>query len=259
MIKNEEEKYDNLKKDHQREKNLLEQSILKFKEMFGKANKKKVNSQFEKLDKNISQIEPNIIKKSGKLIENKLYTQHYFNSDDIRSNDMLVNWRLLEMQFEENKKNLPAAFENKIETDLFTAKKLDEIKEINILVDNYTKIKNFNSQDIVENISQKLREEITQHMKISNVTLNLNNVNITDENKPNNEILNLQHESKGTKIDETNNRRNQETYLGKNEEGKKDIMNEKTSPKTRRDINTIKNDVVRIIKADKKRKSSKKR
>lgn len=181
MLKNEHEKYENLEISYQREKSILEDSITKFKDLYEKALKKKVDSQFEKLDKQISQIDPNLMKKTGKLLENKLYTHHYNNLEEIKSNERLVNMRLLEMQSEENLKNLPTAFENKIVIDSFLTKKLDDIKEMNLLVDNYTKVMNFNSQDIVENISNRLKKELSQHLKNTNQILDLSQ-NIVNSN-----------------------------------------------------------------------------
>ncbi len=161
-MKNEENRYEVLKEDNQKEKKLLEESVNKFKDLYAKALKNKVESQFEKLDKNISKIDEDLFKKTGKVIENKLFTEHMNIFDDIKYKDRLINWRLLEIKSEENMKKLPFAFENKLATDSYLTKKLDEMHQINVLVDNYTKVKNFNSQDIIENISSKLKEDIKE-------------------------------------------------------------------------------------------------
>jgi len=149
---------------------LLQESVNKFKDLYAKSLKTKVDEQYEKLDKNIAKIDEDLFKKTGKVIENKLFTEHMNIYDDMKYNDRLVNWRLLEIKSEENMKKLPFAFENKLVTDSYLTKKLDEMQQINVLVDNYTKVKNFNSQDIIENISSKLKEDIKE-LKVNSKSL----------------------------------------------------------------------------------------
>ena len=174
----------------------------KYKNLYAKANKK----LFE-LGTDLEDSSPKKMKKNpeiGKTIDSKI------QFTDLKTSERLNEWSKLERELEDNKNSLKNIFSHKLSAnkfnpmqselyDSFMLKKLQEVNEQKILVDNYTKIKENQSKEVSDKIfsqlkndllkqsMQNMQENYVNSLNVKNPILPINNVNnVNNVNNSNN-------------------------------------------------------------------------
>jgi len=167
---------------------------------------------------------------------------------NLKTSDRLQEWSKLERELEDNKNKLKNVFSHKLEHNKFNpiqselyenfmVKKMQEISDQKTMIDNYTKIRENQSQEISDKIYSQLKNDLLkQSMQAiqENHVMNLlkNNTAIISNNQSNNLSNNDKHSNKITTIQDHLFEKQKEDTVNYYKTNREDSQSEK---KTRND------------------------
>lgn len=210
----EKEKLNNKEKSEESKKNIEELSseIMKYKTLYGKANRR--------LFELGSDLEGNIPVKTKipEVIKNDFSETSQNKFSNLKTSERLQEWSKLERELEDNKNKLKNVFSHKLDHnkfnpvqselyETFMIKKMKEISDQKTMIDNYTKIRENQSQEISDKIYSQLKNDLLkqsmQAMQENHVInlLNNNTANINN-NISNNFSNNEKNSNKANYIQE---------------------------------------------------------